>query len=80
MHLPKFCGWFLFDDYLVLTFNYKDGTKTISLAEVESSDLDIDGVPVKAACSQEQAAFCNSFAGLERRKEIWRPSWRPFGR
>ena len=36
---------FLFDDYLVLTFNYKDGTKTISLAEVESSDLDIDGVP-----------------------------------
>lgn len=48
---------FLFDDYLVLTFNYKDGTKTISLAEVESSDLDIDGVPVKAACSHEQAVF-----------------------
>lgn len=29
---------FLYDDKLVLTFNYKDGTKTISLAELESSD------------------------------------------
>lgn len=36
---------FLYDDHLVLTFNYKDGTKTISLAEVESSDLDINAVP-----------------------------------
>lgn len=29
---------FLYDDKIVLTFNYKDGTKTISLAELESSD------------------------------------------
>lgn len=36
---------FLYDDHLVLTFNYKDGTKTISLADVESSDLYIDAVP-----------------------------------
>ena len=29
---------FLYDDKIVLTFNYKDGTKTISLAELEGSD------------------------------------------
>ena len=28
----------LYEDKIVLTFNYKDGTKTISLAELESSD------------------------------------------
>ena len=26
---------YLFDDYLVITFNYKEGTKTITFAEVE---------------------------------------------
>lgn len=48
---------FLYDDHLVLTFNYKDGTKTISLAEVESSDLNIDAVPRKPAVSHETAGF-----------------------
>ncbi len=26
---------YLFDDYLVITFNYKEGTKTITFAEIE---------------------------------------------
>lgn len=30
---------YVFDDKLVLTFNYRDGTKTINLAEIKSSDL-----------------------------------------
>ncbi len=30
---------FMFDDKIVLTFNYKDGTKTISLADIKGSDL-----------------------------------------
>ncbi len=30
---------FVYDDRIVLTFNYKDGTKTISLADLECSDL-----------------------------------------
>lgn len=38
---------FLYDDKLVLTFNYKDGTKTISLAELESSDAFGASVPGK---------------------------------
>ena len=28
---------YLFDDYLVITFNYKEGTKTITFAEIEEA-------------------------------------------
>jgi len=38
---------FLYDDKLVLTFNYKDGSKTILLSEIESSDISNDGLPEK---------------------------------
>ncbi|MEG1195813.1 MAG: recombinase family protein, partial [Clostridia bacterium] len=38
---------YLFDDKLVITFNYKDGTKTISLDEVNGSDLTGIGVPIQ---------------------------------
>lgn len=30
---------YLYEDKIILTFNYKDGSKTITLAEVEGSDL-----------------------------------------
>ena len=30
---------YLYDDKIVLTFNYKDGSKTVSLQDVEGSDL-----------------------------------------
>ncbi len=40
---------------LILTFNYKDGSKTITLAEVEGSDLSVLGAPSRSkrykACS-----------------------------
>ena len=36
---------YLYEDKIILTFNYKDGTKTISLTDLESSDLIIDGSP-----------------------------------
>ena len=43
---------YLYDDKLVLTFNYKDGTKTITLDDVKEavknntgSDLDCRGAP-----------------------------------
>jgi len=36
---------FLFDDKIVLTFNYKDGTKTISLDDIKSSDIHANGSP-----------------------------------
>ena len=44
---------YLYDDKLVLTFNYKDGTKTITLDDVKEavknntgSDLDCRGAPI----------------------------------
>ena len=38
---------YVFDDKIVLTFNYKNGTKTISLDTVKSSDLVGNGPPEK---------------------------------
>lgn len=31
---------FVYDDRIVFTFNYKDGSKTVSLSDIQSSDLD----------------------------------------
>ena len=36
---------YLYDDKIVFTFNYKDGTKTITLDEIEGSDLCTSGAP-----------------------------------
>lgn len=36
---------YLYDDKIVLTFNYKDGTKTISLNDVNGSDLENSSPP-----------------------------------
>lgn len=33
---------FVYDDRITFTFNYKDGTKTITFAELEESDLGSD--------------------------------------
>lgn len=38
---------YLYEDKIILTFNYKDGSKTITLAEVEGSDLSVLGAPDK---------------------------------
>ena len=36
---------YLYDDKIVFVFNYKDGTKTVSLTEVEGSDLSCNTAP-----------------------------------
>lgn len=38
---------YLYEDKIILTFNYKDGSKTITLEEVEGSDLSVLGAPKK---------------------------------
>jgi len=43
---------YLYDDKIVFTFNYKNGTKTVSLKDIESSDLDRTGVPSVGRRSQ----------------------------
>ena len=42
-------GIFLYDDKIILTFNYKEGCKTISLCDIMSSDLSAIAAPAKQA-------------------------------
>ena len=55
---------YLFDDYLVITFNYKEGTKTITFAEIEEafgSDLSSLTAPEKSTLRR---AFFNEINPL----------------
>ena len=36
---------YLYDDKIVFTFNFKDGTKTVLLKDIQSSDLFAEGLP-----------------------------------
>lgn len=36
---------YLYDDKIIITFNYKDGTKTITFEDIKGSDLDCTGAP-----------------------------------
>ena len=47
---------YLYDDRIVFTFNYKDGTKTVSLKDIEGSDLARLGAPLQ---SQEDGTAWN---------------------
>ena len=47
---------YLYDDKMVLTFNYKDGIKHTNFDDVKSSDLDESGRP-KALADQGFLAF-----------------------
>ena len=35
----------IYDDKIVITFNYKDGQKTLPITALKSSDTDSSGVP-----------------------------------
>ena len=55
---------------LILTFNYKDGSKTITLAEVEGSDLSVLGAPAKPCDYYNHRVFSYHFAGIKTEWEI----------
>lgn len=67
---------YLYDDKLVLTFNYKDGTRTITLDDVKEavknntgSDLDCLGAPTKNAnLSTRQISVFSCPQGQKQRK------------
>ena len=44
---------YLYEDKIIFTFNYKDGSKTITLAEVEGSDLSVLGAGLKTSVKNE---------------------------
>ena len=45
---------YLYEDKIILTFNYKDGSKTITLAEVEGSDLSVLGAPCRGGFRDQE--------------------------
>ena len=52
---------YLYEDKIILTFNYKDGSKTITLAEVEGSDLSVLGAFEKPRLFEAFFVPCNPF-------------------
>ena len=44
---------YLYEDKIILTFNCKNGSKTITLAEVEGSDLSVLGAGLKTSVKNE---------------------------
>lgn len=52
---------YLYDDRVVLTFNYKDGGKTATLQEIEGSDLFVLSAYKKRSEWITQIFFCYSF-------------------
>ena len=58
---------YLYDDKMVITFNYKDGSETVSLSEIENSDLSSDltasALPKKADCESNLLFSVKSAAG-----------------
>ena len=47
---------YVYDDKIILTFNYQDGTETITLDDINGSDLGA-GAPPKAGCLCKPAFF-----------------------
>ena len=47
----------VYDDYILVTFNYKEGAERITFEQIERSDLSSLGGPCKAVLSLERAAF-----------------------
>ena len=48
---------YLYEDKIIITFNYKDGSKTSTLAEVEGSDLSVLGAPETAQILVDLGCF-----------------------
>ena len=52
---------FLYDDKIVITFNFKDGDKAMTLQDITSSDLDLSGAPGHRELSTARGDFFISF-------------------
>ena len=58
---------YLYEDKIILTFNYKDGSKTITLEEVEGSDLSVLGAPKR----ERHILMCLSLFGMMNRRRLY---------
>ena len=44
---------YLYDDKLVITFNYKEANKTVTLEQVNGSIIECSGAPGKNTCNSK---------------------------
>ena len=52
---------FLFDDKLVITYNFKGGTETITLKDIEAAyGSDLKAVSPPKACKSKKSTHCNN--------------------
>lgn len=65
---------YVFDDKIVLIFNYKNGTKTISLDTVKSSDL-VGGCPPAEALEPQALLVIGNYCRRGRRDRTITPSF-----
>ena len=67
---------YVYEDKIILTFNYKEGTKTISLDEINGSDLDSIAAPKNPECSCiRDFLFCFTMSKREIRRGITSLCW-----
>lgn len=69
----------IFDDYILITFNYKEGSERLTFEDIKSSDLKSVGGPEKSLEPQGFEDFSFTFAGYSRPR-IYHILWyfRPF--
>ena len=61
---------YLYDDYALITCNYKDGSIRISFEEIEGSDLLLDGTPKRRVGVISNPPFwCARKLGANRRRQ-----------
>lgn len=64
---------YLYDDKMVLTFNYKDGIKHTTFDDVKSSDLDESGRPKGNGCYANSVRFLLDCSNRHRTPAIAEP-------
>ena len=62
----------IFDDYILITFNYKEGETRIDFADIESSDLQSVGGPILSEKTPEMAVFLHLMLDFICTCELWR--------
>ena len=62
----------IFDDYILITFNYKEGETRIDFTDIESSDLQSVGGPILSEKTPEMAVFLHLMLDFICTCELWR--------
>lgn len=62
----------VFDDYILITFNYKEGEERLDFTDIESSDLQSVGGPILSEKTPEMAVFLHLMLDFICTCELWR--------